>query len=539
MAHNSTLVQSGTSFYVLAEDGVSTTLSLPSTTTVSTTKPPRFDVNGVHAVVVNSVTQGLIVDDAGIVLFFSPNAPTAAPTLAASAGAGALTGTFGVKYTFAIRDLDNNIVAESGFSTAASVSITSKKIAVSSIQTLSGLTAANYSARYQVVRRFYRTVAGGSAYFLWYTIADNTTTSFEDDTSDASISATAAASLGTAPFLSHIGFFKERAFGVDNATNREVLRYSESGLRWAWPSANIFTMPQVKGDTQSGITSIMPRRDALGIAKSSMLLQLTGTDEDDFRLVVLSTSVGCVSQESAAVYNDKWYFLGQDGVYRWGEDGLHCISDANERRGGVRSWFTTDDYFDRDEFEDAFGVIDVINKSYLLFLTGAGDTTVTRWVEYDITSDTWWGPHDTDAYAFRSAFRLGSHSPLIGIGTSDGYVTVDTNTRSDEGTVAITTEGVLAPIKASDPPTTAYFGTLTVDVEPQDEGSLYVYPTVGELADSEEVALTLDLADASSGLGRLGYGRFLKLRFYHNIINQIVQLLGFEVDPVNVVGRRE
>lgn len=532
MAHNSTLVQSGANLYLVAEDGSTTELTEPSTATISTTRVPRFDVNRVHAIVVNSVDPPLIVDDAGIVLFFSPAAPTAAPTVAVGT-AGDLTGTYGVKYTFAIRDLDGNIVAESGFSPAASVVLTADNLSVTTNQALTGLTAANYNSRYEIVRRFYRTAAGGTAYFLWYTIENNTADSaFEDDTTDAGIAAIAASSLATAPFLSHIASFHDRMYGVNDANDRDQLLYAEAGLRWAWPTDNLFQMPQVKGDVQSGITALMPRRDALGIAKSNMLISLTGTDDTDWRVTILSTSRGCIAQETAALYNDHWYFLGQDGVYRWGEGGIECISD-----GRVRSWFTTDTYFDRDYFEDAFGVI--AGKTYRLYLVGAGATTITKWVEYDIESGTWWGPHITDAFTLTAAFPLGSHNLLPGIGTSTGFITVDTDDRSDNATTAIEVEATLAPIKVADPPVTAYFGTLTLEVEPQDTGDLLVYPTVGELDDDEAPVLRHDLSTATAGLGRLGYGRFLALRFYHNTVDQIVQLLGFEVDPVNAVGRRK
>jgi hypothetical protein len=296
-------------------------------------------------------------------------------------------------------------------------------------------------------------------------------------------------------------------------------------------------MPQIKGDAQSGITALMPRRDALGIAKSNMLVQLTGTGDDDFRLVVLSTSVGCVSQESAAIYRDKWYFLGQDGVYRWGEDGLVSISDANERRGGVRSWFTTDNYFNREEFSLSFGMVDVIDKSYKLFLTNLTDEIV--WIEYDIESDTWWGPHRTDAYVITSTLRLGSHSPLSGVGTSLGYVGVDTADRQDDDDTAIEVEAITTPIIDTNPPVTSYFGSLSVEVEPQSSGELEIYPIVGELDDAEDTVLVHDLTEPTIAVGRLGYGRYLVLRFFADTISQITQILGFEVDPVNTIGRRQ
>lgn len=532
MAHTSTAIQSDDDLYIVTEDGSSSALTLPATVTLSGLKFPRFEVNGVHAIMVNTPTQPLIVDDSGIVMFFSPLAPTAAPTTAVGA-AGTLSGTYYVKYTFAIRDLDGNIVAESGFSpVSAVVVLTSDKLAVSALQTLSGLTSV-IDTRYEIIRRVYRTSNGTTTYFHWYDVEDNTSTSFSDDASDTSIAALAADTLGTVPYLSHIASFKERMFGLNDSDDREALLYSESGLRWAWPADNLFTLPQSKGDFQSGGTALMPRRDALGIAKSNMLIQLTGTDDASFNLVTLSTSIGCISAETAAIYNDTYFFLGNDGVYRWDDNGLTCVSD-----GRVRSWFTTDDYFNRDLFDSAFAHIDSDRKVYKLFLALAGETAVTAWIEYDFDNNTWWGPHVTDAYTFTSAFKLSSHLSLSAVGSSDGYIVVDTEDRIDDATTAIEVEGILSPLHVTDPPATSYFGDLSVETEPQDSGILQVYAIVGELADQEQAVYVHDLTKASESLGRLGYGRFCRLRLYHNTSEEVVQVLGMEIDPINIVGRR-
>lgn len=533
MAHTSTFVQSGEEFFVVTEDGAGAELVVPSTVEVTEDRPPRFEVNGVHAIVVNSVSQPLIVDDNGIVMFLSPLAPLTAPTVAVGTGGG-LTGTYFVKYTFVIRTLDDIDVAESGFSpTSASVVLTADKLAVSAIETMPGLTTL-IDPRYEIIRRFYRTTNGTTTFFKWYDLQDNTSVTFEDDASDASLATFSAPNLGTVPFLSNIASFRDRLFGVDDSTNREILLYSEAGRRWAWPEDNYFLAPQIKGDSQSGITALMPRGEALGIAKSGMLLQLTGTTDDDFRIVVLSTTVGALNQESVASYRENVYFLGLDGVYRWGDDGLQCMSD-----GRVRSWFTTDDHFNRDLFTEAFAVIDPLDKSYKLFLAAAGSTTVDTWVEFDIETGTWWGPHRTDAYELSSAFRLAGHTPLVGYGEATGFITVETDTRSDDGTVIIECESVTTPMKVVDPPQTALWGELTVEVAPQAAGQLKIYPTVGELYENEQQVMPHDLSVASSRAGRLGFGRYLKLRFYNNTLEQVLQILGFEVDPVYIVGDRQ
>lgn len=531
MPHTSNLIQSGEALYVVTEDGGQATLTLPSTVTLTDERKPRFEVNKVHAVVVNSVDQPIIVDDNGIVLFLSPIAPSVAPTTAVGA-AGALTGTYQVKYTFAIRDLDENVVAESGFSPTSTVVLTADKLTVSALALLTGLTPANYNARYEVVRRVYRTTAGTSTFFLWYTVEDNTTTTFSDDATDASLAAFAADALGTVPYLSHVASFRDRLFGINDSEDREKLLYSEVGLRWAWPTDNYFRAPQVKGDSQSGVTALMPRREALGLAKSNMLMQLTGTSDDDFRIVVLSTTIGAINQESVCTFRDEVYFLGYDGVYRWTDSGIDNLSD-----GRVRSWFTTDEYFNRSIFNESFAVVDPIEKSYKLYLASADSDEIDCWVEYDIETNTWWGPHISAAYEFTSAFQLSSHTPLIGAGTSDGFITVDTDTRSDDTDTAIAVEAIMTPI-VNDPPVTSYWGKLSIEVEP-DTGTLSIYPTVGELDDAEGTVIEHDLSDPHTALERLGYGRYVTLRLTHETVDQTVQILGMEIDPVNRVGKRE
>jgi hypothetical protein len=127
---------------------------------------------------------------------------------------------------------------------------------------------------------------------------------------------------------------------------------------------------------------------------------------------------------------------------------------------------------------------------------------------------------------------------LSGQGTADGCIVVGSDTRSDDGDTAIEVEAITTPIKIVDPPITAYWGELIPEVAPQVGGTLSIYPIVGELSSSEGTVMSQDLTVATEGVGRLGYGRFLKLRFYNNTIEQIIQLLGFEVDPVSIVGRR-
>lgn len=129
------------------------------------------------AVVQNAVFLGY-----GRYLPARPASPTT-PVAVALAGAGAgnvENGAHGYKVTFV-----HSSAGESGGSSAASVTVVDKttdgEVAVSSIPLgPTGTTS----------RKLYRTVAAGSTYKLLTTIADNVTTTYTDNTADASLGAT-------------------------------------------------------------------------------------------------------------------------------------------------------------------------------------------------------------------------------------------------------------------------------------------------------------------------------------------------------------
>ena len=533
MAHAvGTLVQAGTALHAITAAGGVTNLTLPTGVTLVSTDPLRTALAAKTVVLVNTPSIPLIVDDGGTVMPLSPAAPTAAPTLT-QPNSGSLTGTFGVKYTFIIRTTGGEIIAESEFSPSASITITSKKITVSGLETLSGITFP-VADRYEIIRRVYRTSNGTSTYFIWYDVEDNTTTTFEDEATDASLAAFAADVMGTPPALSHIAFFRERLFGVDPDERDRVL-HAEAGRPWAWPADNLFETPLYVGDEGHGVTALVPRRDALGVAKANCFLQLTGTDDVNFRMVTLSTSIGVASQESVVVYREAAYFLSTDGVYRWDDGGIKCISD-----GAVRNWFATDDYFDRTRFDEAFAYVDPERQTYRLFLIPIDDEdeACNTWVEFDLQNQTWWGPHTTNAYVFTAAFQLGGEPPTMALGSDTGEVIVETADREDAGGESITIDARTAPMHIGEPPVTAYWGELVTEVNPQDAGYLEVIPTVGEIDAAASPALVHDLMEATQRIGRLGVGRFVQLQFTHDTWNEILELSGFEINPTHTVGRR-
>jgi hypothetical protein len=263
---------------------------------------------------------------------------------------------------------------------------------------------------------------------------------------------------------------------------------------------------------------------------------LAGTDDNNFRLVTLSTSIGVASQETVVVFNDAAYFLASDGVYQWADNGIKCISDET-----VRSWFATDTYFNRALFAKAFAFIDPNRQAYRLFLVPVDDEDemANTWVEFDLETQTWWGPHVTNAYEFKSVFELaGGAPPQFGMGSEVGEIIVDSDTRVDADAESITIDALTAPQHIGDPPITAYWGELVTEVAPQTSGFLEVTPTVGEVDTPASTTLVHEMTEASRRLGRLGVGRFVQLQFTHDTWDEIVELRGYEINPTHAIGRR-
>ncbi len=520
-----TLLQGGTALQLLDTSGVIVSLTLPTGVTLSANIKPRFAVFGRNVIMVNSPTRPLSVDGNGVVRVLTPNAPTGMPVLS-GVTSGGLTGTYNVKYTFIVIDpVSGNILSESGFSPIATpVTITSKKLRVSNI---------SISADAITARRLYRTTNGGTTYFHWIDLDGNTLTTIEDDLSDAGLGVLAAPNLGSAPDLTLVANYKERLFGVDRV-NVDDLVYTETGVQYAWAALNDQPISPLGADAR-GIVGLIPRRNALGIARRDRLRQLTGTSATDFEIVNLDESVGMSSQESLVIVNDKAYWLWKDGIYRWDENGVTNISN-----GQVRAWFTTNGWFNRSQFDQAFAHWLQDRNIYRLFLCSAGSQTNDRFIDYDITTGTWWGPHTTAAFTPASVLmRTNSDGiPVANIGSTSGYLWQEQATRTDDTATAIDLNCDTTGHDCDEPTLEKVFNNLRVANSPQTTGRLVVTPSVGELnAMAATQALQLDLTQANQRLGHIGRGKVATLNFQEATAGQDVQLLGYEIDVV-ALGKR-
>lgn len=532
------VIQAGDTLQMLADDGTLTPLTLPAGITLRQDVKPRWVVFNRYTVLVNTPDQPLIVDATGIVRVMTPRPPSVASTLSA-VSTGLLTGDYGgVRYTFVTTDDDGNIISESGYSAASNtVTLTAQVLKAAGLDTSS----VDIS-----LRRLYRPTAGGAVLFQWVDLDGNVLTEIQDDLPDASLSLIAAPVLGTPPYLSLIATFRGRLWGA-GPEDLDHVRYSEAGIRYAWPGVNQLEIPDI-GSDEIGITGFLQRREALGVGRINRLVQITGTGAQDvtagtidFDVVIVSKETGILSQESVDVYRDVGYFLWQDGVYEWGPDGVVCISDGAGGVGMVRSWFATDDYFDRSRFQEAFGQVDPVRDKYRLYLYDPEGAL--WWVEFDLKDRTWWGPHKTDLFVPSSTFvAQRSGIKTLVWGGADGKIYEEQAIRTDGASTPIAFDVIGKRHDFDDPDVEKYFGQLSMfgkGTEPK--GHVAITSRVGELTQATGYQTKVqhyDLTKPRQRLGRLGVGKHAELELTHATAGEKVQLFGYDVEDVHLVGKR-
>lgn len=531
-----TVVQTGTDLNFVASDGTLVPVALPTGITLRDNVPPRWLVNGRYLILVNTPNYPITIDATGTARPLSPRPPSVGTVLSGASG-GTLSGTYVARYTFVITDGAGNLIAESDFSPLSnSVTIASQDLKASNLQ---------LSPESSVTgRRIYRSTTDGSVLFQWIDLDGNVLTSVQDDLPDAALSLFPAPILGSPPRLTHISEFRGRLFGV-NDLQPDNLLYTEAGIRYAWPSDNIIPIQPV-GSDNIGITALALRRDALGVGKLNSLWQVVGSGEEtndipDLEPIRLSEQCGIISQESVAVYRDTAYFLWYDGVYQWDSAGIKCISDGMDGRSNVRSWFITDNEFDRSTFPNAFSIIDPVNLKYRLFLDNPDGEK--RWIEYDLRDGTWWGPHQTSAFTPKSAFLVPDPSETnnfeAAVGAEEGYFYEESDDYIDGENEAIYFSVETKAHGLEEPDYDKYFGELSVLQKAQPEGTLQIITEVGELeGDLEESIIEGNLTLSRIRLPRLGVGKHSQLTFENNELDTGVELYGYDINPVSIVGRR-
>jgi hypothetical protein len=528
------IAQGGSKLYKMTTAGVATELTLPAGVTLSTTNRPRFAILGRVVALVNSPSKNLGIYPDGTVRPMAYRGPSSSALVAAGSGTG-LTGAYRVWVAFRVRDsVSGKLVAESPLSPAsAAVTLANKDLAVTGIPV---------SPDVEVTSRvIYRSSAGGQLPFEWLEVDGNVATSVTgSDSDEALLTLPEDPSVGIPPGtvdgfrLELVTSWRNRLWAKATDPNKvDTVLYSDEEKVFHWNVDNYLKIKPI-GQDERGVTAFMARRDELGIGKRDILAKVVGIDETDFEVVTVVVGVGPVSQESCVVIEDIAYFLGEDGVYTWNASGVKSIS-----KDLVHPWFTTDDYFNRAQFENATARYNPKLHAYELGLAFAGSSSIDRWVTYTIRDGKWWGPHKTGALTLQYAANLedGSDQAMPVFCGADGIVYKPQAAFTDGASTAIDFDVDTKFFSGDAPDITHYWGELSMLSRILASGTLTITPKVGGFDAAAGATIAHTMTTGRERLRRLGVGRLAQLNFRQNTNAIGCQIYGFEL-PWHEIGRR-
>ena len=533
------------------ENGVSTLLTLPDDVAIDGTRRMSVASLKLGAAIVNAPSRNLYLTSSFGLILLNPSKPSTALTAGLGA-AGNLTGDYQWAVSFIHKDGDDNVLSESAMSALST--------AVAFTADAASLTAIPVSADTDTVtgRRLYRTLSGGSVLYFLADIDDNTTTTYTDDATDASLNILAENGHRTAEIdgtnasdefrLRYIVSWKNRLWALsENPAERDNVLYTEDGLPYRWGStAALNELPAYpEGQDIVGVVGMAPRKDQLGVLKRTGVWQITGDSDLSFHIVQIAFGKnGCISDRSIVVIGDKEAFWhAPDGVVLWDNSGVNSITDST-----VAPWFKTDRYFNREFFEQSFGKYNEIRDAYDLHLVHVDEEEEDSqyWVSYNRTTRAWYGPHKTDLSGinFNAATKVETEFgvPKVLVGGDDGIIyTLTPDTYHDGSATAIALDVLTQKFNCDTPNIEKEFGELDVLTRVETiNGTLGITATLEHVErddPNDTVTLGVELTQGRERCGRLGTGRSVQLEFTQSDLDQPCTLEGFEL-PFAEIGTR-
>lgn len=225
--------------------------------------------------------------------------PNSLPTVATSS-AGVLSGAYAYKIAY-----ENSYVVWGDVSSAT----TTINVAGGVRVLLTSLPVAPQS--YGVAkRRIYRTTTSGTTFLFVATVADNSTTTYEDNIADGSLGAGAPTDNGLPPNWKYARIHQQRVWCVEDVSNPQRLWYSDLGNPYVFASTNYLQIDAGDGEKITGIgihgNSIVIYKEA-----SIWINYMEDTTPSNWVLVKTNSKYGGASHYSITDYKDKQLFIGQ------------------------------------------------------------------------------------------------------------------------------------------------------------------------------------------------------------------------------------
>lgn len=142
-------------------------------------------------------------------------------------------------------------------------------------------------------RRIYRTAAGGATYKRVTEIADNTTTTYDDGVTDASLGVNAPSDQGLPPNFKSIVQHKDRLFAITGSDN--FVYYSDLGEPYTWPTTNFLTVGDDASDLPKSLGVHNDQVVVFGENTHEFIYLTDSSDESTWVQIKGQTKLGCKS----------------------------------------------------------------------------------------------------------------------------------------------------------------------------------------------------------------------------------------------------
>lgn len=235
-------------------------------------------------------------------------------TTAVASGSGSLTGVYTYKVTFTSAD---------GHDSQASAQSANINASGNSQFNLTNIPTAP-AGEDCTGRRLWRTINGGTDWYLVATISDNTTTTYTDTTADASVDTSLAvdASVVRFPPCQLLVGHQLRLCGIlCAAAEGDTKTLYLSDYQKPWSCANVGPLDQVDDPTlgariplQDVPTGLIPYGNVLIVWFANQAWRVIGDNPNNWSFDKW-LNIGCVSHRTAKVYRTALIWLAADGVY--------------------------------------------------------------------------------------------------------------------------------------------------------------------------------------------------------------------------------
>jgi hypothetical protein len=288
------IVAAGALFYTL--DGASTFVTIPSAQSVFTAGT-RIDAAQYedHIFFGNGDATPYKYNGTDFTRHGVPAATGTVTAISVTTAVGTLTGDYRWKITFV-----NSQAVEGDVGTApATIALTSGQGYLTGIPTAPQSHGVNS-------RRIYRTVTSGSTFLLAGTIADNTTTTYNDNASDSELTTTAPTDNGEPPNYDIVEYHQNRIW-CNDADNENYIWYSDLNEPYTFQTTSFFRVGDAAADLVTGM--YVHQNNVYVFCENSIwVIYMPDTTPSNWNLIRVTSSFGSKSPFAPFRFQDKMMF---------------------------------------------------------------------------------------------------------------------------------------------------------------------------------------------------------------------------------------